>query len=331
MQNASGTGIDNHQLARAHAAFFNHFVRLVVPDADFRGAGDELIFGNDVARRAQAITVEVTGRVATVGHDDARRAVPWLHMHGVKVEERTQLRIHIRVVLPGWRHQQTHGAHDVHPAGQQQLQHVVHGTGVGAGFVNERRGVVQVRDQRGLELIGTGAGPLAVAGNGVNFTVVRQVAERLRQRPAWYGVGGEALVEQADSRLQAQVREVQVEARQIRRHTQTFIDVDQIGQATNVEIFVFLQTFFNATTRNKQTALHIARAPAGRGVNKDLLNTGQRGEGDFTEHAFVGRHIAPADDRQGLKLKFFFNDAARRFRQFRIFIQEQHPNGVVFG
>ncbi|VGP13006.1 hypothetical protein SB00610_01089 [Klebsiella quasipneumoniae subsp. similipneumoniae] len=126
VQNASGTGIDNHQLARAHAAFFNHFVRLVVPDADFRGAGDELIFGNDVARRAQAITVEVTGRVATVGHDDARRAVPWLHMHGVKVEERTQLRIHIRVVLPGWRHQQTHGAHDVHPAGQQQLQHVVH-------------------------------------------------------------------------------------------------------------------------------------------------------------------------------------------------------------
>jgi hypothetical protein len=62
-----------------------------------------------------------------------------------------------------------------------------------------------------------------------------------------------------------------------------------------------------------------------------LLNTGQRGEGDFTEHAFVGRHIAPADDRQGLTLKFFFNDAARRFRQFRIFIQEQHPNGVVFG
>ena len=190
---------------------------------------------------------------------------------------------------------------------------------------------MQIRDQRGLELIGTGAGPLAVAGNGVNFTVVRQVAERLRQRPAWYGVGGEALVEQADSRLQAQVREVQVEARQIRRHTQTFIDVDQIGQATNVEILVFLQAFFNATTRNKQTALHIARAPASRGVDKDLLNTGQRGEGDFTEHAFVGRHIAPADNRQGLKLKFFFNDAARRFSQLRIFIQEQHPNGVVFG
>ena len=66
MQNASGTGIDNHQLARAHAAFLDHFVRLVIPDADFGGAGDELIFGNDVARRAQTVTVEVTGRVAAI-------------------------------------------------------------------------------------------------------------------------------------------------------------------------------------------------------------------------------------------------------------------------
>ena len=110
---------------------------------------------------------------------------------------------------------------------------------------------MQIRDQRGLELIGTGAGPLAVAGDGVDFTVVRQVTERLRQRPARHGVGGEALVEQADSRLQAQVREVQVEARQIRRHTQTFINVDQVRQAANVKIFIFLQTLFDTTARDE--------------------------------------------------------------------------------
>ena len=74
---------------------------------------------------------------------------------------------------------------------------------------------MQVRDQRGLELIGTGAGPLAVTGDGVDLTVVRQVAERLSQRPAWNGVGGEALVEQANGRFQTQVRQVQVEARQV--------------------------------------------------------------------------------------------------------------------
>ncbi|MNI86847.1 hypothetical protein D3C73_1439810 [compost metagenome] len=99
---------------------------------------------------------------------------------------------------------------------------------------------MEIRDQRGLELISTGARPLAVTGDGVDFAVVRQVAERLGQRPARYGVGGEALVEQADGRFQTQVREVQVKARQICRHTQTFIDIDQIGQATDVEVFIVL-------------------------------------------------------------------------------------------
>ena len=101
VQNTAAAGIDHHQLARTDAAFLDHFVRLVIPDADFRGAGDELIFGDDVARRTQTVTVEVTGGKTTVGHHDARRAIPRLHMHGVKVKEGTQFQVHIRVVLPG--------------------------------------------------------------------------------------------------------------------------------------------------------------------------------------------------------------------------------------
>ena len=310
VQDASTAGVDHHQLARTDAAFLDHFVRLVIPDADFRGAGDELIFGDDVARRTQAVTVQVTGSETTVGHDDARRAVPRLHVHGVKVEERAKLRVHIRVVLPGRRHEQTHGAHDIHPARQQQFQHVIHRAGVRAGFVHERRGIMQVRDQWRLELVGTGAGPLAVTGNSVDLTVVCQVAERLRQRPAWNGVGGEALVEQANGRFQTQVRQVQVEARQVSRHTQTFIDVHQVREATDVELFIVLETFFNAAAGDKQTAFHITRTPARRRVDENLFNTRQRGEGDFTEHPFVGWHIAPADNRQGFTLKFFFDDAA---------------------
>ncbi len=131
---------------------------------------------------------------------------------------------------------------------------------------------------------------------------MRQVAERLRQRPTWHGVSGKALVEQADGRFQTQIRKIQVEARQIRRHTQTFINVDQVRQAAYVEIFVVLQAFFNASAGDKQTALHITRTPARRSVDKNLLNTRQGGEGDFTEHAFIGGHIAPADNRQGFLL-----------------------------
>ena len=181
---------------------------------------------------------------------------------------------------------------------------------------------MQVRDKRRLEFIGTRTRPLTVTGNGVDFTVMRQIAERLRQRPARYGVSGEALVEQANGRFQTQVRKIQIKARQIRRHTQTFIDVHQIRQATDVEVFVGFETLFNAAAGDKQTALHIAWTPACRGVHKNLLNAWQRGEGDFTQHAFVSGDITPAHNRQGFALQFFFNDAACGSGEFRIFIQE---------
>ena len=101
VQNAPAAGIDNHQLARADATFLDDFIRLIIPDPNFRGTGNQLVFGDDVARRTQAVTVKVTGGKTAVGHNNARRAIPRLHVHGVKVKERAQLRVHIRVVLPG--------------------------------------------------------------------------------------------------------------------------------------------------------------------------------------------------------------------------------------
>ena len=59
VQNTAAAGIDHHQLARTDAAFLDHFVRLVIPDPHFRGAGDELVFGDDVARRTQTVTVQL--------------------------------------------------------------------------------------------------------------------------------------------------------------------------------------------------------------------------------------------------------------------------------
>ena len=91
------------------------------------------------------------------------------------------------------------------------------------------------------------------------------------------------------------------------------------------------EALFDAAAGDKQAAFHIAWAPARRGVNENLLYTRQRGEGDFTEYTFVGGHIAPANNRQGFTLQFFFYNMAGGSGQFRILIQEQHPNGIVFG
>ncbi len=332
MEDAPDTGVDHHQLTGTDAAFLYHFVRLVIPDADFGGAGDQLVFGNHVARRTQAVTVKVTGGVAAVGHDDARRAVPRLHMHGVEVEEGAQFRIHIRVVLPCGRHQQAHRAHQVHAAVEEQLQHVVHRTGVGAGFIDERPGVLQIGDQRRIEFVGARARPLPVTGDGVDFAVVRHIAERLRQRPARYGIGREALMEQADSRFQTQVRQIEIEARQVGRHTQAFVDIDLVREATDIKCFIvgLFNALFRAAARHIKATLHIARTPAGRGVNKELLNARHRGEGDLSQYVLIDGHVAPADHREGFTDHFLFHNAAARLSLFFIMAQEQHAHGVIF-
>ncbi len=173
---------------------------------------------------------------------------------------------------------------------------------------------------------------MAVTGDGIDFTVVRHVAERLRQRPARNGVGRKALVEQANGRFQTQIRQIEIKTRQVGGHAQPFINIDLIRKATDVELFVSqrFDTFFAATACHIKAALHVARAPAGRSIDKQLFNTWQRGEGDFTQHILIGRHIAPAHYRQRFTLNFFLHNAAARLSLFRILVEEQHANGVVF-
>ncbi|CSB39429.1 Uncharacterised protein [Vibrio cholerae] len=64
-------------------------------------------------------------------------------------------------------------------------------------------------------------------------------------------------------------------------------------ERADVEIAIIRNLFFNATTRNIQTALNIALTPTGRGGDEDLLNIGQRVEGYRAKHFRVGGHFAP--------------------------------------
>ena len=266
-------GIHHEQLARADPALLQHFVRGVVPGADLGREGDELVLGDDVAGRTQAVSVERAGGVATVGHDDAGRAIPGLHVHGVEVIEGAQVVIHVRVFLPRRRDQQAHGTEQVHAASQEQIQHVVEAGGIRPRGVDEGGGLLQIGDQRRRKLVAASLGPLAVAGDGVDLAVVGQIAERLRQRPARAGVGGETLVEHADGRLHANVGQIQIEARQIHRHAQSFIDGDQVGEADHVEVVV-ADAFLDAAAHDIEAALEILVDPAGRGVDKDLFDAG---------------------------------------------------------
>lgn len=94
-------GVDNYQFVWSDVVFFDYFVRLVILDIDFRGVGDEFIFGDDVVCWMQIVMVEVIGGKMIVGYYDVCWVILWFYMYGVKVKEGMQFWVYIWVVLSG--------------------------------------------------------------------------------------------------------------------------------------------------------------------------------------------------------------------------------------
>ena len=90
---------------------------------------------------------------------------------------------------------------------------------------------------------------------------MRQVTERLGQFPFGQGIGREALVEQADRRLHAQVTQVLVKLRQVFGHAQAFVNHHLVGQAAHIKIVV-VYALFNAAAGDEHAAFHVFFTPA---------------------------------------------------------------------
>ena len=116
--------------------------------------------------------------------------------------------------------------------------------------------------------------------------------------------------------------------RQIGGHTQTFINRHQIGQAADIKIRV-ADALFNPAARHKQAAFQIPCPPAGRGIDKNLLNLRHTGEGDFAEDLRSDRHFTPACDKQCFVCQLFFDNIAAVLCNDRVLTEKQHPDCII--
>ena len=306
VQYFAGLGVDGEHLARPYPALGNHVVRGVAVGADFRCQCNKVILGNHPARRAQAVTVEHTQGVAAVGHNQTGRTIPGLHVHGVVFVEGAQVRVHGLNVLPCRRNHHPHSTEQVHATGQQDFQHVVHAGGVRTGQVHQRLQGLQVRQGRRAELGCPGNSPVTVAVNGVDFTIVGQEPERLRQGPARHGVGREPLVEHADRGLQVRVVQILVEVSQVGRHHQAFVGQGAVRQAADVELGVIRHIPLGMAAANKHADGKVLLRLSGR-QHEHLLNAGHTIPGHRAQATVVYRHFPPAHDFQALLGQSLFN------------------------
>jgi hypothetical protein len=124
--------------------------------------------------------------------------------------------------------------------------------------------------------------PGAIAGDGVDLAVMGQHAERLRQRPARAGIGGEALVEHRHAAFELRALQVRVQLRQPRRQHHALVADAVGGQADDVERRHVLQALGGATAGQEQ--------PAAEGFRRRscAFDVDQR----RGEHLFDARHVA---------------------------------------
>ncbi len=294
--------IDRDHFARSEAALGDDARIRHVPQAGFRGDDDVVVVRTRPARRAQAVAVQRASRVTAVAEHDAGRAVPRLGVQRVIFVERLEVFVDIFARRPRRRNQHAHREQYVEAAGDQHFEHVVEALRVGTLRRHQLAEVGKVHELR-LVLARARGRPVAVGLDRVDFAVVREQAERLRQAPVRHRVGREALVEHRGARFQARMREIGKRSTQLARRDHGLGRERRRRQSDDVEVHVVRECLLGETAGAEQRAVERTFVHAGRRVDEDLLDARTVRLADRPAGARVDRHFAPAGDDEAFRAK----------------------------
>ncbi|MET3928374.1 hypothetical protein ABIE51_000261 [Lysobacter sp. OAE881] len=320
--------IHRDHLARPELALGLDFLRRALPHAGLGRDEEVAVARAHPARRAQAVAIERARGVAAIDGDDAGRAVPRFGIERVVLVERGEVGVLVFQRLRRRRDQDAHRLQQVHAAGLQQLEHVVERLRIRAVHRDDRIELGQLEVRRAPHVC-TRLRPRAVAGNGVDLAVVREQAERLRERPARRGVGRKTLVEHDDAGGQVAALQVRIELRKpVRQHHALVADARR-GQADDVEVGKLAQALFGATAREEQRALEARRIEGAGGLDEDLLDARHRALGELAACVQIDRHDAPAGDVDAFALQLR-GELVLRARRFGFIVRKEHQaRGVM--
>ncbi len=225
LDDAALRGVDEEHPAWLQAALAHDRGRVELEHADLAGQDDQPVVGHPEPARPQAVAVQHRADHGAVGERHARGPVPRLHQRRVELVERAPGRVHRRVVLPRLRDHHQHRVRQ-RPAGQvQQLEHLVEAGRV-AGVLGADR--EQPRQVAGQHVAGqlrlARVHPVAVASQGVDLAVVRDVAVRVRERPGRERVRREPRVHQDQRAGEPAVGQVGEERLELGRGEHPLVD-----------------------------------------------------------------------------------------------------------
>ena len=145
---------------------------------------------------------------------------------------------HVGVVLPGLRDHHHEGMGEGEAAEDQIFKDIVKIPGVGKVLAANRPYFLEFfrTKDAGFQQALLGFPPVQVTSNGIDFPVVGDVAEGLRQFPLRYRVRRKTGVDQGDSGGHTLILEVGVKGAQLISGELAFIDDRFIGKGSDIEL-----------------------------------------------------------------------------------------------
>ena len=220
-----GIQIDRDHLAGAERAFLHDVTFRHDHHPGFRTGDQQAITREAITHRPQRVAIKAGDHPAAIGHGQRRRPVPRLHQRREKRIHSARRRIEAGITLPGLRNQHQLGGRRIATRPHKGFEHRIKRRRIRRAGRDQRLDVFRMFAKRGgrhLDLVALH--PVAVAADRVDFAIVRQGAERLRQPPLREGVGGIALVIDGKARNEALVVEVRIENAQRFRQEQPLVD-----------------------------------------------------------------------------------------------------------
>ena len=327
----------HEHLARLQPALLDDLLRRHVEDTGLRGHDEQVLVGEAVAGRAQAVAVERGSDERAVGEGDAGGAVPGLDDAAVELVEGLAVGGHLRVLLPGLRDEHHHHFGQAAAAEHEQLDHVVEHGRVGRALLRDGHHLVQLieGEEVRLEQRLTRAHPVDVAAHGVDLAVVGERAVGMRQRPRGQGVGAEAAVDERDGRLEGLVLEVRVVGRHLRGREHALVQQRARRERADVELLGRLGRLAHharpVLAHDHELALELVLAERGGPADEHLAHDGLRGGGGGPQGLVVGGDLAPAQQLQA----HLVEDAPQHQLHGRVampfLLEEAHAHRVVAG
>ncbi len=331
--------VDQEHLARLQAPLLDDLAVGNRQHARLGGHHDEVVVGDEIARRTQAVTVERGADLATVGEGHRGGAVPRLHHRRMVFVEGAALLVHLRVRLPGLRDHHHHRVGKRVAAHHQQFERVVEGRRVGLARIDQRPDLLQIfAQQRRMHALLARAHPVVVAAERVDLAVVGDVAERVGEVPLREGVGREALVHQRQRGHRTRIEQVGIVLADLVGQQQALVVHRACRHRHHVELFAVLEVeradgVRGAATHDVELALErLGHHHVGPAADEDLADHRLLGlHGRRHRHVVIDRDVAPAEHDLAFghdrTLDLFFTGQARS----GFLGHEHHAHAVLTG